>query len=484
VPTLNPYTFPLVPYPGLAPELATRSGMGGWEPYVLEAPNDRLLPFVLSRRRLPSNPSWVSCAWLEHADTGARIATLVPTGAQAAPATIPTLGLLFNKLTDLPNQTEHFTYDGALIPELSVPCGVPLRLIVDNAWQSPRFYALAPAASLSISHLPLEWYHDGPLSGVPYGRGFRQRFYVDNGSLQNLDPREVETTNKDLDTDAEVTISLNQFAQKAFALPAVPAYLSQALSAARLPRYFLADGEAWRLLSVKSSPSGQDGGRWSIAATLESKEPSLSRGCKADALPVVNYDPDFVPRGWRCGVTSDTAPDFQPTGVYSCQLSAGVATGYVLETYRDFNPYSPTSNQQEQRLSTAQDLVRCPIPQLFQSDEQVLYATKNNCGPGFTGSQEPLVVAAGAYTSSLSKADANAQALAYAQANVQAHANSVGTCQASSNYMATYNANSCFSGFMRNVNDASDVRDATADEYSLYRTQNTGSDGQECPSYN
>ena len=71
----NQYTFPLVAYPGLAPELSLRSGMGGWDAYALAAPSDRLLPFVLTRATAPGNENWLSCAWLEHADTGQRVAT-------------------------------------------------------------------------------------------------------------------------------------------------------------------------------------------------------------------------------------------------------------------------------------------------------------------------------------------------------------------------------------------------------------------------
>lgn len=428
MPYLNPHTFPLVPYPGLAPELATRSGMGGWGAYALAAPNDRLLPFVLSRRLLASNASWVNCAWVEHADTGERLATLVPMGAPVRPAVVPALGLVLTKLVDAANETEYFTYDGALIPGFPLPCGVPLRLIVDNFYQSPRFVALAPAAELRQSHLLLEWYHGGPLQGVPYGRGFRQHFYVDNGSLQELDPREDAVTNKNADTGEENTVSLNQFAQKSFLVEPVPAYLKQALTAARGPRYFLADGDEWKLLSVKSTPTAPDGGRYSVTGTLESKQPLLSRGCTVAPLPVTLYDPlADAARGWRCGDTSDTASDFRSTGVFSCELVDGLNSGYVLETARDINPYSASFNEEQQRKSADQDLGRCPLP--FLSREASYSATRNNCQPGYTGTTETLVVPAGRFTSNESQQAADAKAQAFAQANAQTNANTVGQCQ-------------------------------------------------------
>lgn len=473
-----------MPYPGLAPELDIRSGMGGWEPYALDTPNDRLLPFVLSRRALPGNASWVSCAWIEHADTKDRIATLVPTGAPVRPAVVPPLGLVFTKLRD--HDTEHFTYDGALIPGLDVPCGIPLRLIVDNAYQSPRFFALKPASALRESHLLLEWYHGGPLQGVPYGRGFRQHFYLDNGSLQYLDPRSEEATTKDPDTSAERTLSLTLFAQAAFAIGPVPAYLAEALSAARAPRFFLAGGEIWKLQSVKTTSTAPDGGRWSVAGTLESEEPLLSRGCQLPALTPTVYDPVAdAPRGWRCGDSSDVASDYRPTGIFTCQLNTVyLNTGYVLETYRDLNPYSPTFGLEEQRVSATQDLARCPLP--FYSKALTVSARRDNCGSGYVGSSVDFTLAAGAYVSNLSQADADAKAKAYADSQKQDNANASGTCQLStpSTYEATYNANGCFSGFMANVNDPTDVRGATEAEYNQYRTQNAGSDGRDCPSYN
>jgi len=468
VSALNPYTFPLRAYPGLAPELDVRSGMGGWEAYALETPNDRLLPFVLSRRQLPTNASWVSCAWLEHADTGERLATLVPTGAVNP---VPALGLVLTKLTDAANQTEHFTYDGALIPGLALPCGIPVRLLVDNAYQSPRFVALAPAGQLRQSHLLLEWYHGGPLHGVPYGRGFRQRLYVDNGSLQLLDPRTEEQANKDPDTGAENTLSLHLFAQKSFTVAPAPDYLAQALLAARAPRYFLADGDQWKLLTVKSTPTAPDGGRFTLVATLETREPLLSRGCLVPVLPAAAFDPVAdAPRGWRCGDESDTAEDFRATGGYSCEVDGLARTGYLLETYRDLNPSSVSYNQEQQRRSAAQDLVRCPLA--FTSARLTVYATRNDCQPGLVGSVVEFVVPAGAYSSNDSQADADAQAQAYAESQRQANANARGTCTPASSepevYTPIYTEAGCFTCQMQSSLDPTIIRESTTAEFRQY----------------
>ena len=159
---LNLHTFPLVPYPGLAPERAVRAGMGGWDAYALAAPATRLLPFVLTRPATGAG-AWVNCAWVEHADTGARIATLLPTGqTSTAP---PPAALVLQRVPDPGRGVDHFLYTGNVLPGVRLPCGVPLRLVLDNAYQSPRFLAYDDLSDF----LALEWWHNGPLAGVPYG---------------------------------------------------------------------------------------------------------------------------------------------------------------------------------------------------------------------------------------------------------------------------------------------------------------------------
>jgi hypothetical protein len=423
--------FPLVAYPGLAPELALRSGMGAWEPYGLAAPSDRLLPFVLSRRLLASNSRWLNCAWVEHAESGARIATLVPTGAPAAGGNVVQLGLVVSKQVDNVNGADYFLYDGALIPSLNLPCGVPLRLVVDNAYQSPRFYAWGPAAELRQTHLQLDWYHDGPMSSVPYGHGFRQRLYVDNGALQFDEPCTEKVSSKNPDTGAEVLQSLAQYAVRSFVVEPVPTYLADAVSVAQAPKFFLADGEAWRLTAVKSSPVGTDGGRWTLTGTLEDQQPLLRRGCYQPALEVQAYDPATdAPRGWRCGDRSDRAPDYGPTGEFSCELGDNQRnTGYLLEATKDLNRYSPTYGQAgPTQRSASPDLTHCPVATLYGSQRLVVYATKNDCGDDRQGTTVELAVEKDTFQSADSQEAADLLAQQYADATKQRYANDHGSC--------------------------------------------------------
>jgi hypothetical protein len=283
---LNPHTFPMVPYPGLAAELATRSGMGGWDAYALAVPTDRLLPFVVTRTRVPGNPSWLSCARIEHADTGAVVFTLTPTGA----VTTPSGGLALSKFPDPAAGVEHFIYYGAIIPGVTLPCGVPLRLIVDD-WQSPCFM---PTIGLSNTHLLLEWWHSRPLSGVPYGTGLRQRFYIDNGALQFAPPRTEKETTKNPATGAVRVDFLAQYRQGTFQTEPLPAYLAEALMATEAHDTFTAGGEPWTVQQVKDQTQGVGGGRWALSMTVEHQQVLVRRGCMATVLTPEAFDSGFV----------------------------------------------------------------------------------------------------------------------------------------------------------------------------------------------
>jgi uncharacterized protein YcfL len=66
--------------------------------------------------------------------------------------------------------------------------------------------------------------------------------------------------------------------------------------------------------------------------------------------------------------------------------------------------------------------------------------TKNSCGPGFTGSQVPYSLSAGAYTSTISQADANSKAQTALSLLGQNNANNIGTCTPIITYAAGPNA--------------------------------------------
>ena len=377
---------------------------------------------------------------------------------------MPALGLVVTKLVDAANATEHYTYDGALIPGLQLSCNVPLRLVVDNAYQSPRFYALAPAASLPANYLLLEWWNDSPIGEVPYGLGFRQRFYVDNGALQFLDPRINQDVKTDPDTGAQIISAVSQFAQTAFTIEPVPAYLAQAITNAPVCRFFTADGEDWRLLTTKSTVVGDDGGRWSITATLENQTPLTRRGCTPAALVMQEYDAiSDAPRGWHCGDTRDTASDYKDTGIYTCQLgSDGRRTGYALEIYQDYNPYSSSYGQQQ--TVVIEDTTRCP----FLSGGLVYHRLKDNCPTGYMGSDVTYIVEPGTYSSTISQMDADNKGATdvYNAIILGSYANDNGLCLLDSTDQPIYDPNGCFACVMRDIRG--NYRDATQEEINFY----------------
>ncbi|MGI4864144.1 MAG: DUF5977 domain-containing protein [Janthinobacterium lividum] len=428
---LSPHVFPIVAHPGPAPELSARSGQGGWEPYALAAPADRLLPFVLTRLIAPGQGRWVNCATIVHADTEAVIAILSPTGQTVGgPAA---LGLVLQKVVDQANLREHFIYTGAAIPALNLPCGVPLRLLLDNGWQSARFMAVVelsgPPDGVSATYQRLEWSHPGPLSGIPYGTGFTQRLYLENAGLQYASPREVEQSSQDATTGIIRQDYLAQYERRTTNVALAPRYLTNAMLAARAHRTFRVDNQRWKLVEVKETVAGTDGGRWTLALTLEDLEPLQSRlSCPADPLPAVVFDPVAdAPRLWHCGDTSDTAPDYQPTGATSCELANGINTGYVLLETEDLNPYSHSAGQSGPPIRNL-DPVACPVPVVYQSAAYSDFATRNDCQSGYLGSVVVFSATAGQFTSTVDQSTADGLAYAFVQAGKQAYANQQGTC--------------------------------------------------------
>lgn len=479
----NPHVFPLLDHPGPAPELAARSGQGNWDAYALPAPADRLLPFVVSRLRVPGQASWLNCASIVDADTEELLVTLTPTGPTiGAP---PSLGLVFDKVPDPANGVDHFIYYGALIPGLGLPCGRALRLLVDNQWQSPRFFAVADLSG----YQRIEWSHPGPFSGVPYGSGLTQRLYVDNGGLQVAPARTVEASTQDAVSGALRTDSFAAYMVRTATVGVVPAYLADALLVAKAHKYFAIDSQPWRLTEAKPELVGADGGRSTFTLTVEGLAPIQSRAsCPAPPLMAVAFDPVAdAPRPWRCGDASDVAPDFQPTGAFVCETASGDNTGNVTLTTQDQNPYSPTFGQSGTRAG-GMDVVRCPLPPMYYSVEVSGTTTRDDCPTGQTGQSVYYAVPAGQFSlrSSLAAADAqaavDAQATTYYNDNRQAYANAQGSCSGGNDtgYGPVYNGDGCFTCQMENRGDSGDVRDATLAEIRTYY-RGTDNNGDPCP---
>ena len=475
---LNPHTYPLVPYPGLAPELAVRAAMGGWPAYELPIPTDRLLPFVLSRAISDANSAWLNCARVEHADTGALLVELRPIGpAQGLTA----LDLPLRKYVDTAAGIEHFVYAGGVIQDLALPCGVPLRLVLDEDWQGPR--CVASVAPDGVGYLLLEWWNDGPTGGIPYGAGFRQRLYVENAALLHAEPVRDREVSKSLADGTERVDAVLLTRTASVSIGPVPAYLAQALRAAEAVGHFEADGEPWQLTEAKQADAGPDSGRWTITLSLRQRTVlRYQASCPAPVLAETAYDPARDARHpWRCGDLTDTVPEWQTTG-RACALDAqGDNTGLVNLTQWDINPQSPSFHTTRTApFQEGPDLVRCPMPVLYQSTAKVGLVTKNDCPSGQQGSVVFYVVPEGQGVSRISQADADAKANTYFLATRQAYANANGTCTSSTaSYEPIYDANGCFTCQMRNRADASDVRTATPGEQTFYYVGNDNF-GNEC----
>lgn len=431
----NPYTFPLVQYGSLpdeslpGPEVEPRAGSGAWDTYAIPVPFDRLLPFVLTRPIANGesgyyNTRWLNCARIEHADTQEVIQDLYPVGLGIVGGEFY---LPFRKFTDTANAVEHFVYYGGIIQGLGLACGIPYRLVIDNVYQSPRFEVFYA----NSEYLLAEWWQDSPANGVPYGYGFRHRFFIKNGALQYADPSEKQGVTLDTDTGIERVDSVFLVQQATFAVPPVPPYLAQGIAGMKASGSLEVDGAAWIPDSIKSTSPDEDGGRVSMSVTVKQLTPLIYKaGCPAPMLEDAGYDPtDDAAHPWRCGDLTDTAPDWQETS-YACELTDGQRTGNAIITELDTNPQSPSYNTTRER--TLPDIGRCS----FLSLEVSGVTLKNDCPPDLSGpfpipvigSPVAYTVPAGQFTSTVSQADADAQANAYYNATKQTYANANGTC--------------------------------------------------------
>jgi hypothetical protein len=72
----------------------------------------------------------------------------------------------------------------------------------------------------------------------------------------------------------------------------------------------------------------------------------------------------------------------------------------------------------------------CTLPPstIYNNVQRSQSFTRNNCGPGYTGSTVNYIVTAGKYSSTISQADADAKAINEINANGQAYANTNGVC--------------------------------------------------------
>ncbi|WP_145861271.1 DUF5977 domain-containing protein [Pedobacter suwonensis] len=73
-------------------------------------------------------------------------------------------------------------------------------------------------------------------------------------------------------------------------------------------------------------------------------------------------------------------------------------------------------------------------PRIYLSNPIIEQTQKNNCGAGFIGSNVLYTLPVGAFTSTISQADADAQARSFYDGNKQQYANDHGTCELKPNY--------------------------------------------------
>lgn len=121
-----------------------------------------------------------------------------------------------------------------------------------------------------------------------------------------------------------------------------------------------------------------------------------------------------------------------------CEEEEGIDTGtqifitleqYFTDTGELTGETKPNTEGQPDYVAPITNLDACPFSgTTYYSVEKSGTATRNNCPSGQVGSLETYIVVAGAYTSIVDQATADAKAQNDVNANKQAYANSEGTC--------------------------------------------------------
>ncbi|MCC3159674.1 hypothetical protein LJ737_20705 [Hymenobacter sp. 15J16-1T3B] len=310
---MNLSVFPLGPvaYPPDAEAPGCAAPWGG--PYAVAAPAGGLLPFHWARPH--SATRRLDCADVIDAETEAVVQALVVDPATpGAPLYLP-VELYY----DAASNTDYLLYYGDLIDGLALPCGRRLRLRLDNEVVSPVFVVYEDLSAAPV----LEWWHDTPLGSVPYGTGLHQRLYMPGATVWHGEPKEYSETSKD--AFGRDVLDFRAVASTAtFTTPPLPAWLREALSGIRSHAHVtLSDFPETRGERVALSYDAADRCRSSVTVTVEALEvvTTAAGTCAAPAPLVAVPVPEdgYAVRGWRCGDTSDTAEDWQDTGLTRCE---------------------------------------------------------------------------------------------------------------------------------------------------------------------
>lgn len=310
---MNLRALPFAAYPGPAPDLEPAACLRYWGgPVGVVVPLDKLLPFALVRP-YRGEDSRLDCARLVDADTYETVQELRV--SQQEPSTPFTLA--YEKVTD--GSREWILYYGAAIPGLLLePCR-PVRLLLDNAWQSA---AMTPREDAEAG-LVLEWSHSGVFEDVPYGpgtAGFTQRLYLPGSRVKEGEVQREEEVVTDKRTGLRTTRFATLTRTGTFTVGPLPGWLAQAWQTAALHNSLTLSGFgevsslSFKQSDMTSSDSPAAGCRFRLEATALHVQVLTTAAACAAAGPVLRVEPapeDYEPHAYLCGDTTDTSAHWQ-----------------------------------------------------------------------------------------------------------------------------------------------------------------------------
>lgn len=309
---MNLRALPFSAYPGPPPDAEPTSCTRLWGGLVsVIVPLDRLLPFALVRPYRGSD-SRLDCARLVDAVSLETVQELSVGADTSAPYT-----LSYEKVTD--GTREWILYYGSAIAGLSLPLCRPVRLILDNQWQSAPMVARADAQDGTV----LEWSHGGVFEDVPYGpgtAGFTQRLYLPDTRVREGELQREEEVSTDKRTGQRTTRFATLTRTGTFTVGPLPAWLAQAWQTAALHNSLSLTGfgEVSSLSFKQTDLTGEGslaaGCRFRLEATAQHVQVLTTAGNCASSAAALLVEPapeGYAPHGYLCGDASDTRPHWQ-----------------------------------------------------------------------------------------------------------------------------------------------------------------------------
>lgn len=260
---------------------------------ALYCPNDRFLPFVVTRT---ATGQGLDCVLVNSAEDDRLIASVGPEQ------------IAVEVYTD--GENDYYVYYGGAVAGLNLTCG---RYYLNVKDQYSEVFTVEPNPERLLK---IEWTHSSDIATLPYSLGFLQRLYLDAG-LGAPDYQYTEKGEKD-GNDELVPLSRSLEKNWQFDSGLVPEFLLDVLESLSLHDDVRIGGHADATrIKVKVREATPDA--CAMLAEVEFSEPlTLASQC-GTAVGWASVDTSgYTPKPWLCGRPGSTDPFWENTGAVRC----------------------------------------------------------------------------------------------------------------------------------------------------------------------